>query len=237
MSQLLTPEQAAELQPIIAAYTPSQDVVTKFQNSNFAVIAGPAGAGKDTLRNSLIAKYPEDYQPILSTTTRPMRLGEVDGETYHFATLAEVNDIVTNQQCLQVALIHRQQLSVLSIAEVEKLNTDQYGLSILIVQTEQELREHKPDVKTIFVIPPSYDVLLDRINAERKLEESEVERRLTAAKTEIQIALDSLHYYCLRSDTVEYVTDLAHAYLQSDVLDEQEDAHAREVMAAILKAM
>lgn len=233
MSRLLTDQEAQHFKEIIGSYRPNNEVLEKFKASNFAVIAGPAGAGKDTLRNSLIAEYSSLYVPVLSTTTRPQRRGEEDGKTYHFRTIEQVEEGFRRREFFQAALVHNQQISTLHISEIDKLNPSQYGLSILIVQTEKELREYHPKIKTIFIIPPDEKTLMERINSERKLDEAEIKRRLQAAKTEIAIALESSRYYCLISETVERITTAAHAYLQENIRNPEEDARARKVMNTI----
>ncbi len=237
MSRLLTPDEAQYFKKILAEYKPDDAVLEQFKSSNFAVIAGPAGAGKDTLRNSLIAGYPEIYLPILSTTTRPPRDGEVDGQTYHFRTIEEVEQGLNRREFLQAALVHNQQVSCLHIDEVNKLNLQQCGLSILIAKTEADMRAYHPRLKTIFVIPPDKKTLLERINTQRMLDDAEIKRRLDAAKTELMQALESPHYYCLVSDTVEHITKVAHTYLKEDTRNEDEDSRARAIIREIVKSL
>jgi guanylate kinase len=237
MSILLTTEEAARFKKIIDDYEPNNKVLEQFKTSNFAVIAGPAGAGKDTLRNSLTALYPNLYVPILSTTTRPKRSGEINGLHYHFTTTERMLEGYTRREFFQTALVLNQQLSGLHVSEIEKLTPHQYGLSILVVQTEKELRTIKPDIKTIFIIPPDLETLLQRINMARKLDKKEINRRLQAAKIEISVAYDSSHYYCLISDTVKHITAKAHDYMQKEIFSVEEDKRARRVMSEILKSM
>src|SRR5687768_1784715 len=111
MSRLLTSEEADEFKNIISNYKLHQSVLDQFHRSNFGVIAGPAGAGKDTLRDSLIKKYPGSYNSILSTTTRPARAGEIDGVTYNFREIEEVADALRQHKYFQAELVHNQQIS------------------------------------------------------------------------------------------------------------------------------
>lgn len=237
MSRLLTATEARHFKKIIDAYKPSEVVLERFKQSNFAVIAGPAGAGKDTLRNSLTEAYPELYLPILSTTTRPLRKGEADGQTYHFRTVEQVETGLARGQYFQTALVHNQQISCLHVDEVNKLNARQYGISIMIPAAEAEMRAYHPGVKTIFVIPPDAEILKRRINAHRMLDAAEINRRLQAARAELTYALESAHYYCLVSDTVEHIRDAAHSYLQENRRDESADQRARRAIQEILKSL
>lgn len=237
MGRLLNAKEADQFRQMVADYQTDGAVLRKFQDSNFVVIAGPAGAGKDTLRNSLISMYPELYLPILSTTSRPPRPGETDGQTYHFRSVEQIKQGFKCREYFQTALVHDQQVSCMHIDEVNKLNSKQYGLSILITSTEAELRAHHSGIKTIFVTPPDRRTLLDRINAQRMLDNSEIERRLQAARVELTFALESPRYYCLVSDTVSHIRNSAHNYLHKGVFDPLEDIRGREAICQILKSI
>lgn len=237
MSRLLTAEEASRFKDLVGFYAPHPDVLKAFQASNFAVIAGPAGAGKDTLRDSLLRNYADKYVPILSTTSRPPRAGEVDGETYHFREIEQIEQGIINQEFFQIALVHNQQVSCLHIDEVNKLTTGQCGLSILVTDTEEEVREIKPDLKTLFLVPPTMEEFRRRMCEGRDLKDDEVDRRTVAAKQEMQAALNNRSYYCLVSETVPAVTDLAHAFLQAGVRDQSEDERARHIIEGLLAAL
>ena len=59
-------------------------IVEPEQKYNILALFGKAGSGKDTIRNKLLELYPDRYRRLVSYTTRPPRLGEVEGHTYHF---------------------------------------------------------------------------------------------------------------------------------------------------------
>lgn len=237
MSRLLTAEEASRFKDLVGFYAPHPDVLKAFQESNFAVIAGPAGAGKDTLRDALFKNYPDKYVPILSTTSRPPRNGEVDGETYHFREIEQIEQGIMNQEFFQIALVHNQQVSCLHVDEVNKLASGQCGLSILVVDTEKEVREIKPNLKTIFLVPPSSEEFQRRLHEGRELKDDEIERRTAAAKQELQAALDNENYYCLLSETVPAVTNLAHEFLQAGAQNQSEDERARGVIKELLDVL
>jgi guanylate kinase len=230
MSRLLSPVEAAKVKQTIDSYELHESVLKQFLDSNFAAIAGPAGAGKDTLRDTLIQRYPEKYVPILSTTTRPPRAGEKDGITYHFREVEDVLRSLENREFFQAELVHSQQISCLNISEIHKLRDDQFGLSILITAAERKMQAIKQDIKTIFLIPPSLEVLKARMESERMLDQSEIGRRLAAARMEIEYALSSGRYYCLVSDTVDHVVERAHSFLQEGIRNDTDDANARQVI-------
>lgn len=234
MSRLLNLDEVQEFKKKTDGYEPNNEVLEQFKSSNFGIIAGPAGAGKDTLRDELINKYPESYLPILSTTTRPPRAGEVDGKTYHFWEVERVAQGLDKKEFFQAELVHNQQVSCLHVDEVRKLKPGQWGLSILIPITEKALSNIKSDIKTIFLIPPTVELLMERIQSERLLNNAEIDRRLEAAKKEIAYAMGAKHYYCVISDTVENVTRKAHKFFSDGEIERIENTKARAVLQKIM---
>lgn len=237
MSRLLTQEELPRLQQLTDSYEPNEVVLDQFRSSKFAIIAGPSGAGKDTLRNLLIEQYPKLYRPVLSTTTRPMRQGERDGVDYHFSTVESVEARLIQRDFFQAALVHNQQISCLHIDDILRLQPDQTGLSILIVQTEQQLSKLKDDIKTIFLIPPDIDTLRQRLSYERPLGNDEIQRRMEAGAEELKTALGSTDYYCLVSGDKGQLVHHAHNFLQLGIKHPEADAEARSTIETILNML
>lgn len=234
MSSLLNPEQVASFRSLLTNYQPNPEVLEQFKKSSFAVIAGPAAAGKDTLRNLLLAIPNGPYTSVVSTTSRPARPGETDGKTYHFIDAEIMRQSLEAGLYFQADLVHDQQLSALYIDEVTKLGNDKIGLSILVVKTEKDLRKLKSDIKTIFLVPPSLHVMLDRLRTERDFSDEELSRRLKAACAEVTAALASHEYYCIVSDGKELVRDLADDFLKTGRKDETVDQDARQHARTLL---
>jgi guanylate kinase len=232
MGRLLTETEAAAYQKLIDRYEPSQQTIEDFARSNFAVIAGPTGAGKDTLRNALISNS-RRFARVLSTTSRPPRPGEQDGVHYHYRPLEFFEEGFKERRFLQAAVVHNQQISCLDIKDIHALNR-QIGLSILIVQTEVDLRSLNPQMKTIFLTPPDLNTLLARMKAGREAGQDEINRRLSAAKAELQIALSQPNYYCVVNDSIERMVDLARRFLLEHEVNKEEDAQARRTIEELL---
>lgn len=234
MGQLLSESELQTFEYLLSDYRPDFSVLEVFRSSNFVVIAGPAGAGKDTLRNALVQKDSAKYAPIISTTTRPARVGEQDGREYHFRPVSEIKAGLIAKQYFQARLVHNQQVSCLHAAEIRKLMSDQIGLSILIVQQEEDLQMLKSDLRTIFLVPPSLETLKSRMQADRGFGSDEFDRRLAAAKTELKFALTRPHYYCLLSDDITELANQANRYLRAGEWDGGADRNARSTIEQIL---
>lgn len=234
-SSFLSSTELAKFKEIVASYAPSKKTVDEFSKSNFAVIAGPAVSGKDTLREGLLSDYPDFYQKILSTTTRTPRVDE--REAYKFVSIDKMTSLAEQKKLLQIALVHNQQISATEISEIENIKPAKIGLSILIVESEQELYKLKPDMRTIFMIPPTFEDLLNRIKQDRMSDDKEIRRRLISAKREIKIALDTGRYYLIASDIQKNVRLRANEFLKSGKRDELSEKEAREACARILQEL
>ena len=234
MNQFLSEQELTVFKELINNYKMNSQAASEFIASNFAVIAGPAGAGKDTLRNMLTKDNPARYSAVLSTTTRPPRTGEKNAIDYHFRTKEEVRKSLEAGEFFQAALVHKQQVSCLHISEIQKLKPGQIGLSILIVQTEREMAKIKPDIRTLFIIPPNLDELKRRMQASRQLDNEEIERRLNAAKSELELALENTDYYCLVNDDLELTSRMARQFFEKGSIDSSEEAKDRQALGRLL---
>jgi guanylate kinase len=237
MSRLLLPEEVEKFKQQVEEYELHDDILQTFLGSNFAIIAGPAGAGKDTLRDALLKIHPDIYLPILSTTTRPMRPGEVEGETYYYTSVEAFSKGLHDKQFFMAEVVHNQQISGLHADEIRKLRQGQWGLSILITRAERKLSKIKPDIKTLFIVPPSFDILKQRMNAKRTLSEDELQRRLLAARQELRDGYEASNYFCIVSDNADAMVAKAHPYLVEGSRDNEADAYARHCIADILNAI
>lgn len=234
MGKFLSQKQAEDFKVLLENYRPNLHSLKIFQNADFGVIAGPVAAGKDTLRVGLINNNPKTYVPVLSTTTRPPRDGEADRKTYHFKPIAEVEKNLKAGNYLQGALVHNQQVSTMDVAEIEKIKKNQTGLSILIVQTEEQMYRLNPNIKTIFLAPPDLGSLLGRLERDRSFSYGEATRRLVAAKDELKIALDRSRYYCLISERRAETQKQADKFFRLGQKDGSIDKQARIKIARLV---
>lgn len=230
------PPEIETFKKIIERYAPSGPAIGRFKETEFAVIAGPAVSGKDTLRNGLLNEYPDKYHRVMSLTTRKARPDE--DLAYEYVSFDEMKARADDKKLLQVALVHNQQVSAIDNAEVDSLiSSEKTGLSILIVQEERKLYGLNPRIRTVFLIPPSFDDMMQRLNDERALQTAEIRRRLQAAKKEIEIALATKRYYCLVSDVRSDVRFRADEFFRTGEKNLDFDKDAREICGRILKEL
>ncbi len=164
------------------------------------VVSAPSGAGKTTV----LARVLRDLGGIrfsVSHTTRPPRGAERDGVEYHFVDHAAFERRRGEGRFLEWAEVHGH-LYGTGLEEIERASAA--GVDILLdldVQGAAQVRERIPDAVTVFVLPPSYEVLEARLRGRGQDDEASIRRRLAAAGREI----DAFEHfdYAIENDDIE----------------------------------
>lgn len=149
------------------------------------VIAGPSGVGKGTLVNFIMANY-TGFHLSVSATTRPPRPGEIDGKSYFFVSEEEFGDRVFGGKMLEWAEVHGKHSYGTPREPVEKALAE--GLHVLLeidVQGAFQVEESFPEAILIFVKPPSFDELRQRLDKRGTESEAEKVTRLETARGEL----------------------------------------------------
>ncbi len=154
--------------------------------SRVVVLSGPSAVGKSTVVGCLREQVP-DLQFSVSATTRAPRPGEVDGVDYTFVTSERFQQLIDDGDLLEWAEIHSGLHRSGTPAQPVR-DAVAAGLPVLIevdLAGARAVKEAMPEVLTVFLAPPSWDVLRDRLVG-RGTESAEVQaRRLETAKAEL----------------------------------------------------
>lgn len=150
------------------------------------VLSGPSAVGKSTLVRCLRERIP-DLHFSVSATTREPRPGEVDGVDYHFVTAARFQQLIDEGALLEWADIHGGLHRSGTLAQPVRAATES-GHPVLIevdLAGARAVKQALPEATTVFLAPPSWEVLEARLVG-RGTETAEViRRRLTTARTEM----------------------------------------------------
>jgi guanylate kinase len=153
--------------------------------STVFIISAPSGSGKSTLVKLLMERVP-GLKFSISYTTRKARGKERDGENYHFISREEFEARIARGEFLEHAQVfgnyygtHREELD-LAQAEEKDLVLD------IDVQGARQLREAIPEAVSVFILPPSRQILEQRLRARGEDREDVIDRRLKEAAEEIR---------------------------------------------------
>ena len=151
------------------------------------IVSAPSGAGKSTILRSLFAQM-EGLSFSVSHTTRPMRAGEVEGKDYFFVSRQEFREMVSRGAFLEWAEVHG------NLYGTSRSNVEQQlrqGTDLILdvdVQGAAQVKARFPEAVTVFVVPPSMEVLEERLRKRGTEDEATLQLRLDNAAREMRSA-------------------------------------------------
>ena len=153
--------------------------------SRLVVLAGPTAVGKGTIAAYVREHHPEIWISV-SATTRPPRPGEVHGQHYFFVDDAEFDRMVADGEMLEWAVVHGSaKYGTPAQAVREALEAGRPALLEIDLQGARQVRETAPDALFVFLAPPSWEELVNRLVGRGTESEAERERRLQTAREEL----------------------------------------------------
>ncbi|MDH3902995.1 MAG: guanylate kinase [Xanthomonadales bacterium] len=148
------------------------------------IIAAPSGGGKTSLVNALLKQDPRLVLSI-SHTTRAARPGEIDGQHYYFVSEAEYDQMVNDGDFMEYARVFDFHYGTNRNSVALQLEQDRDVILEIDWQGARQVRNTFPECCLIFIIPPSLEVLRERLTARRQDSEEVIQRRMRDAQSEI----------------------------------------------------
>jgi len=182
------------------------------------ILSAPSGSGKTTIARALLHQRP-DVGYSVSCTTRLPRSGEVDGRDYHFLSVDEFLRRRAEGAFAESAEVHGNLYGTLR-GEIKRVLAQ--GLHVVMdidVQGARQLRAAFPESVTVFVLPPSGEVLLSRLRHRKTESAAEVVDRLHSALQELQ-AIDEYEYVVINDDLDQSVRRLG-AIIEAEVVSRE----------------
>ena len=148
------------------------------------IVSAPSGTGKTTLVERLVQILP-NLRMSRSYTSRPARPGERSGVDYNFVTRAAFDEMVRRREFLEWADVFGNCYGT-SAVDTEQLLADGQDVVLVIdVQGARQVRQRAIDHTAIFVLPPSFRVLEQRLRGRSQDTEEQMQRRLATARAEV----------------------------------------------------
>lgn len=178
------------------------------------VISGPSGVGKGTVRSALFEMEGHDLVYSISMTTRKPRRDEVNGREYYFVTKEEFQRNIEEGKMLEYAEFVNNYYGT-PLGTVEK--QIEIGKEVVLeidVQGATQVREKMPDAIFIFIAPPSFDELVNRLTCRGTESYEVIQERVKKARREIDLAY--MYDYIVVNDTVENAADKIIAIIRAE---------------------
>jgi guanylate kinase len=180
------------------------------------VLSSPSGAGKSTISRALLEKHP-DLMMSVSATTRPMRLGEVEGKDYYFIDKAKFEDMVADGDFLEHAQVFDNYYGTPRPPVVKALEQGKDVLFDVDWQGTQQLRQNaRDDLVSIFILPPSVEELERRLYARAQDPADVVKKRMAKATSEMSHWAE--YDYIIINEAIEHSVREAEAILSAERL-------------------
>lgn len=187
------------------------------------IISGPSGAGKGTIVKELVKL--QENEISVSATTREPREGEIDGVHYHFLTTDSFKQLINENGLLEYAQYCGNYYGT-PIAQIEKWLSEGKNVILEIeVQGCHQVKIKRPDAITIFIAPPSIEVLEKRLIGRGTEDEETIKKRLNTAKGEIQKASE-YDYVVVNGPIEECVEDVLAIFKAENIKAQNADSIA-----------
>lgn len=167
-------------------------------SGNLYIVSAPSGAGKTSLVAALL-ETDERVRKSVSYTTRAPRPGETDGRHYHFVTPDKFEQMAQAGDFLESALVHGNRYGTSRNWVEKQLAADTDIVLEIDWQGAAQVRRLMPGAISIFILPPSFEALLQRLNARAQDTPDVIAGRLANARGEIAHVHD-FEYVIINSD-------------------------------------
>lgn len=167
-------------------------------NKKLYVISGSSGVGKGTVLKGFLEKNPH-FMLSISCTTRNPRPGEIDGVNYFFLSNEEFRNCIENNKFLEWAEFAGNFYGTKKRYINECLENGKDIILEIDTQGALQVKKRMPEAVLIFICPPSYETLENRLRGRHTEDEETIKKRLEQAKVEFERA-EKFDYKIINDD-------------------------------------
>jgi guanylate kinase len=216
-----------QLKQKLVSYTPSEQALAVLCQTPILVLVGVSGAGKDSVKDRLLAEYGQDYHHIISHITRPPRpnhgVMEEDGVDYHFIDFQTAKKMIDERAYIETDL-YAGHIYGTSLNEIQLVHDQgKIGITDITIEGADNYVRLTPTVKPVFLFPPSYDEWQRRWR--KRYGEShgnyaaDLRKRFETAVQELEHVLEVDHFYLVVNDDLDETVDLVNRIGHGETVD------------------
>jgi len=198
------------------------------------ILSAPSGGGKTTIARALLARR-QDIGYSVSCTTRSPRPGEIPGKDYYFVSRTEFLAKRQRGEFAESAEVHGNLYGTLRSEVLRVLETGQHVLMDIDVQGAVQFKRAFPLAVTIFILPPSAEVLLERLRLRQTESAQQLADRLQSALQELQ-SVDEYEYVVV-NDHLDQAIQRVTAIVDAEVSSRERVAGLRSQVAVLIERL
>jgi len=174
--------------------------------ANLFIIAAPSGCGKTSLVKALL-ESPKKLAVSVSHTTRKARKGEANGKNYHFVSKTTFDEMIINNDFLEYAEVFGNMYGTKRSHINEKLDANIDIILEIDWQGARQVRKNMPDAISIFILPPSKKILLQRLIDRGQDDDETISKRMENSEREMS-HYDEFDYLIINNQFDSALNDL-----------------------------
>lgn len=185
------------------------------------VVSAPAGCGKDTILNELF-KRTDSVGYAVSATTRAPREGEVDGVHYCFLTREQFEKKISENEVLEYTEYCGNYYGTLRKSVDSLILQGKDAILKIEVEGAMNIRKMFPEARLVFILPPSWEVLENRLRKRGTETEEKIRERTAQARAELEFARN--YDYLVVNDELEKAVSDLECVLRAEKLRKERSA-------------
>ena len=174
--------------------------------ANLFIIAAPSGCGKTSLVEALIKKTKNLWVSV-SYTTRPPRPDEVNGINYYFISINEFEGMIKQNAFVEHAMVFENHYGSSTKLIRDKLDENVDVILEIDWQGARQVKKNMPNAISIFIVPPSKEALLGRLQKRAQDNDTTINKRMSDAQNQMQ-HFNEFDYLVINDDFNSALNDL-----------------------------
>jgi guanylate kinase len=201
------PQQDGETAPLYAALNQPRPLLV--------VLSGPSGVGKDATLQ-LLRESGHEFYFVVTTTTRAIRPGEIDGVDYHFVSVGDFAEMIEQNELLEHAVVYGDYKGIPKQHVRDALVSGKDVVMRIDVQGAATIRRLVPNAVSIFLTAESEEALISRLRSRKTENPDKLKMRIATARKELNRVVDFDYVVVNREDRLDETVDQVLSIIQAE---------------------